>query len=248
MDQVLLYFNLKYKGNWDKIYDALEHKERIEASDLEDIEKRINCKYITILDKRYPNNLRMSYRPPFVLFYEGDINLLYRYYDTVALFCDENPNVTGPSIESICDETAASKYVILTNYETGSGESIINYCNAKKIKAISFLSGPIYNSFLNHTALKTLAHNGGLVISECYENLYSDENDDNFSFRVVSGLTDNVILVNIPLNRSWMTTIKCIKIAGSHIYGVNSDESTALQLERCGVTMVDKYTNILETI
>jgi DNA processing protein len=60
MDQVLLYFNLKYKGNWDKIYDALEHKERIEASDLEDIEKRINCKYITILDKRYPNNLRMS--------------------------------------------------------------------------------------------------------------------------------------------------------------------------------------------
>jgi hypothetical protein len=89
MEQVLLYFTLKYKGNWDKIYDALDKKERVNQADLDAVSAKIvGCKYLTILDVAYPNNLRQGYRPPFVIFYKGDINLIYKNYDIVGVLGD----------------------------------------------------------------------------------------------------------------------------------------------------------------
>jgi DNA processing protein len=85
MDKVLLYFALKYQGNWDKIYEALDKKEKIKAEDLATIENKINCKYLTIINPLYPNKLKNSYKPPFILFYQGDINLLINYFKIVGL-------------------------------------------------------------------------------------------------------------------------------------------------------------------
>jgi hypothetical protein len=89
MEQVLLYFTLKYKGNWDKIYDALDKKERVNQADLDAVSAKIvGCKYLTVLDVAYPNSLRQSYRPPFVIFYKGDISMIYKTYDTVGVIGD----------------------------------------------------------------------------------------------------------------------------------------------------------------
>ena len=48
MRKILLYFALKYNGDYKKIYEAIQNKEIADKEELENIETKINCKYITI--------------------------------------------------------------------------------------------------------------------------------------------------------------------------------------------------------
>ena len=83
MNIVLIYFAIKYKGNWDLIFKALEDKEKVPMSEMNKLEEEIkNSKYhiITILDMNYPNKLKEAYKPPFVLWLKGDVELLKRKF------------------------------------------------------------------------------------------------------------------------------------------------------------------------
>lgn len=79
MDSILLFFALKYCGNWDKIYEALEKKEKVSVENINKINDDIQkgkYKFISILDKDYPDYFKNAYKPPFILFYEGNIEIL----------------------------------------------------------------------------------------------------------------------------------------------------------------------------
>ena len=79
MDIILIYFAIKYKGDWNKIYEALDKKERPELKDLRELENEIaksKTKVLTIIDKNYPLELKKAYKPPFVLWYQGDLKRL----------------------------------------------------------------------------------------------------------------------------------------------------------------------------
>ena len=56
--------------------------------DEEDINKlvsTVNSKYITILDDEYPEFLKYIYRPPFVIYYKGDISLLDNQLKSISV-------------------------------------------------------------------------------------------------------------------------------------------------------------------
>ncbi|AHF61367.1 hypothetical protein P344_05925 [Spiroplasma mirum ATCC 29335] len=96
MNKVLLYFALKYHGDWDQIYRALvDNKEKIsfEASDA--FKTKIKCQYITVLDPQYSPSLKSIYKPPFVLFYYGDFSLLQNYDQNLLLFISPKPSQYG---------------------------------------------------------------------------------------------------------------------------------------------------------
>lgn len=54
MEDILLYFSLKYKGQFDLIYKALERKERVDESLKEELFKTIKSSYTTIISDDYP--------------------------------------------------------------------------------------------------------------------------------------------------------------------------------------------------
>ena len=57
-------------GNWNKTYECLLKK------DLKTDETDVLGDFITILDKEYPDRLKQVHKPPFVLFYKGNLDLL----------------------------------------------------------------------------------------------------------------------------------------------------------------------------
>ena len=67
LGDILLYLTLKYNGDWDKIYKALQDKEDIDYKDAEKVLDEYPGEYITILDDEYPAILKQCYKPPFVL-------------------------------------------------------------------------------------------------------------------------------------------------------------------------------------
>lgn len=76
MEKILLYFSLKYNGDFYKVYDALKTKENIDINELIQLKRNLRYKYITMIDRNYPEYLKRENRPPIVLFYEGNLSLV----------------------------------------------------------------------------------------------------------------------------------------------------------------------------
>lgn len=70
---VLLALARKYKNDWEKIYNALQAKEDINDLDFLEID---NEQAITILDEEYPSVLKSMFKPPFVIYYNGDLSAI----------------------------------------------------------------------------------------------------------------------------------------------------------------------------
>lgn len=77
MDKVIVYLAIKYEGDWDAIYKAIQDKEDVNPKEIERVVNECPYNYITILDDRYPMNIKRIYKPPFVLFYKGKLELLH---------------------------------------------------------------------------------------------------------------------------------------------------------------------------
>ena len=90
MRYVLLYFAIKYDGNWEKIYNALCAKERAKESELKTYKSRNYDNWISLIDKEYPEEFKYVFKPPFVIFLDGNKTLL--------------------------SQTNKNKYVVLTNF------------------------------------------------------------------------------------------------------------------------------------
>ena len=73
MRNILIYFAIKYHGDYQKILNAIKTKEKVQNEDLQKIK---NIKALTIIDENYPLSLKNCYMPPFVIFYQGDISLI----------------------------------------------------------------------------------------------------------------------------------------------------------------------------
>lgn len=78
MRDVLLYFALKYDGNFPNIYNALQNKELVDWELFKELKERCQFNYVTIIDQDYPWFFKNSdfNCPPIVLFYLGDKELL----------------------------------------------------------------------------------------------------------------------------------------------------------------------------
>ena len=76
MENIVLYYALKYFGDWERIFDAIETQEDINFEELENLLEKYKGKFISVYSSEYPRELRQISRPPFVLFYKGNLNLL----------------------------------------------------------------------------------------------------------------------------------------------------------------------------
>lgn len=70
MREQLLYYALQYQGDWERIYKALKNKEPWHSC--------TPHTFVCIEDAAYPSRLRRLQRPPWVLFYEGNLSLCER--------------------------------------------------------------------------------------------------------------------------------------------------------------------------
>ena len=59
MREVLLYFSLLYKGDFNRIYKAVASKEKVDENKFKELKKNLKSQYITIIDEDYPKKLKI---------------------------------------------------------------------------------------------------------------------------------------------------------------------------------------------
>ncbi len=116
---ILIACAIKYKGDWDKIYHAAIDKEVVEPQFLK-MAQNIKCNAVTILDEDYPQQLKGIFKPPFVLFYYGDISIVKDYHKNISIVGSRDCSSYGAKMtEAISSDLAKRDFVIVSGMAKG---------------------------------------------------------------------------------------------------------------------------------
>lgn len=106
MNDILLYFSKVYDGDNYLIYKALKQNKKIDKEELEVFKQKLNLKniqYVTIFDDNYPKSLKNYKYSPYVLYYQGNLDLVNN-----MLVC-----ATGDIANNIVDDNMNNSYQAL---------------------------------------------------------------------------------------------------------------------------------------
>ena len=111
MEEILVYFSLKYQGDFMKILEALQKKEIVTKEERKKALESVECCYTTIISEDYPYALQDIKCPPFVLFYKGNLELLNN--DLVNIVGTKKNDEYGKKITQSVVKTLLQNYITL---------------------------------------------------------------------------------------------------------------------------------------
>ncbi len=171
-----------------------EKKEDVDFDEIEILKEKYKGRYITLYSPEYPHELRQTTRPPFVLFYKGDKNLLKK----------ENRVWTFGSY--IDDETS--------EFITGHAKEL----NNEGITIVSGLNSEFENSFIENIKpkqtifIKSSGIDSYIEMSKTSENILAEDN------LILSEYPDLVI----PSLYTWEMSNRIKAGISSKLYLINS--------------------------
>lgn len=226
MNVILIYFARKYKGNWDKIYEALEKKEKVSIAEIKATEKWISkskLRIITILDVDYPYKLKQAFKPPFVLWVKGDTSLLNdkiinlsgnQLNDNIKNFIDRDiKEYTKTHLISSCLYKGVEEYI------------------SEKSKRILYVAAEGIDE--NHKAL--------IAISEYPPEAHGSRDTYRNRNRIIAALSDMLILFSSEKNGKINNLVTNYLNLGKEIYcypGDGSEKDGNSELIKQGATLI----------
>ena len=97
---ILIFLNKKNSGDWNKMYHDIQNRENY-PDDNVDITQYHHV--TTLVDPDYPTKLKQSFKPPFCLFWEGDLSLLNKDNIMVICGCDKGNAQLAKLIQNLSD-------------------------------------------------------------------------------------------------------------------------------------------------
>lgn len=227
MEELLLYFSLKYDGNFDKIFDALKSKETIDEklrSELfETFYKSSSAKFTTLVSDNYPAKLKEISCPPFVLYYHGNLSLVDK--NSVAVAGSLKPSEYGKKCtELYVDELAKKEDVIITGMQEGVATIALKQAMKISDKVIAVLPCGIDNYYPkeNKELYEAMCKNG-LVISEYPRKSEVKKDQIVQRLRLVSGISDKVLLTETKTKSKQREIVNYAFEQNKDVYAIPSD-------------------------
>ena len=214
----LLFYALKYKGDWDLIVSAINRKEEIDEKEFVRLIEKLNCKYITMLDSDYPNKFKGVFKPPFVLFYYGDLSLINGEH-LLGVVGSREPSEYGiKACKKVLSEINRVNPIIVSGLAKGIDSIAHKIALEKEFKTIAVLGTGIDYCYPkeNYSLYKKIKENG-LIISEYpYKELVSVTN---FALRnrLVAALSDAIFIPDVKNKSGTLITVRFSLEAGKSI-------------------------------
>lgn len=159
MEDAILALAVKYNGNFGNIFMGTQLEELIakecvtkeQKNSAKKFVKEKGYKYTTLDSEDYPPNIfKEMISPPFVLFYMGNLNLLYARIDYNTLinvtgtktYDDYGEKVTKQVVKELCKK---EKCIIITGKNFGVESIIVDTVLEKRRKLIKNIRKNIMN-------------------------------------------------------------------------------------------------------
>lgn len=192
---ILIALAVKYKGNWNRIYQGILDKEEIPHSDILNIYKDYSDKAITIIDKEYPTCLKNIQNPPFVIFYKGDISLMSSNAHHLAVVGSRKPtNDYANKTKEIV--SGLDKEIIIVSGLAKGIDAIAHQSaldSGKKTIAVLGNSINYYYPEINRQLQDEIGEKG-LIISEFPYDVGPDKDHFPVRNRIIAGLSKAIFV------------------------------------------------------
>ena len=191
----LMYFSVIFKGDWDRIMEAVRHREYVDEEAVQKLKNEMKCKYVTFLDSEYPSQLKQIFKPPFTLFYHGDISLASDYNKNVAIVGAREPSNYGRHNLTPIVKDISLDYKVVSGLAMGIDSLAHKACIEAKGKTIAVLGCGIdkYYPSCNKSLQETIKREH-LLISEYPEGVDPDPRYFLNRNRIVVGLSKGLII------------------------------------------------------
>ena len=205
---ILIYFAIKYRGDWNKIYQAIKNKERVDEEEIKHNLELLKCQTLTIIDKEYPLNLKNCFHPPFVIFYYGDISLLNM--DIVSIVGSRECNDYAiESTKKIISDLKDTNIVICSGLAKGIDKIAHQEALKNQIKtiAVSPVGIDLCYPKENYSLYKDIK-NQGLIISEYPFFTKIDKKHFASRNRIIASLCYSMICTSVKARSGTLVSVK----------------------------------------
>lgn len=215
---ILIYLSLKYKGKWDDIYRAIKRKEAIDETSFNDVMATLKAETVTIIDKNYPDHLKQCHKPPFVLYYYGDLTLLEHPQDTIAYIGSRKATEYGRKMTRIIVADLAKKMIIISGMAKGidtiAHETAINV----KGRTVAVLgSGIDYCYPRENIELYNKIKSHHLLISEYPNTTEPDHNQFPLRNRIIAMLAKSIVVGEADARSGTLITVSYALSSGKDV-------------------------------
>lgn len=244
---------LKIDGIGEKIANAILKKEyKIDLDKYLKYMNKNNIQMYNINQQTYPEKLRNIYDMPIVIFAKGDINILDN--KTIAIVgcreCSEYGRIISKQISYALSKQNIN---IISGLARGIDTSAHLGCLKAKGKTVAIIGNgldtiyPIENIKIADEIIK----NGGLIISEYLPGVKPLKNHFPARNRIISGLSDGVIVVEAKEKSGTLITVDFALEQGKNVYvipgNINSPNSVGTnELIKQGAKVVTRLEDIME--
>ena len=137
--QILIYLAIIYKGDWNKIYEVITSREHLDENEIRRVIKNPKSKVVTCLDDDYPEQLKTAKKPPFVLFYHGDLSIIKDKYKAISVVGSRRNSAYGEEITTNLVRDLCKELVIVSGMARGIDGIAHRACIANGGKTVAVL-------------------------------------------------------------------------------------------------------------
>lgn len=117
--EILLYLAIKHGGNWDAIYETISTHAEIDEKEAKKLIANVKSKYTTINSDDYPEQLKFIQKPPFVLFYHGDLSIIKDKRKAVSVVGSRKNTEYGEEVTNYFVKELCKDLVIVSGMARG---------------------------------------------------------------------------------------------------------------------------------
>lgn len=210
MREQLLFYAIKYNGDYHFIKRAIQNKEpwtQIKSKN----------KYITILDEGYPVCFMHLRFPPWVLFYEGNIALLQHTY--IGVVGSRNINEYGKFCCEQLNENLNAKYGVVSGLAKGVDAYALYLALSTNRNTIAIIGCGIDVVYpKENVALYKKIECSGLLLSEYPSKCKPLAKHFPWRNRLIAALSDQIVVVQAKQRSGTMITVNEALELGKEIH------------------------------
>lgn len=249
MEEILLYFSLKYNGDFHKILKALQTKEKVTKQQIEEAKKTLKANYTTIISDDYPAGLKEIVCPPFVLFYYGDLSLLNNR--CIGVIGSRKPDNYGLEVtQKIVQGLVENNFTIVSGMALGIDAIAHQSALKNNGKTVAVLgSGIDYCYPKTNLDIYTKMKDSQLIISEYPNDLIPKPYNFPVRNRIIAGLSASILVTEANKKSGTMITVGYALDQGKDIFCIPSrinDPSGCNTLIQQGAKLVLDINDIIE--
>ena len=250
MEDILLYFVYKHRGDWVKIYQSIATHEVIPDDEMDAFRLLSKPPFVTILSPLYPEAFHHIEKPPYVLFYRGDWSLVNQPF-RIAVIGTRHATPYGRQMTlHFVTDLVAREAVIVSGLASGiDGEAhrIALEADGKTIAVLGFGHDHMYPS--EHRQLREQIEQKGLTISEYPPHVAPDKEQFPMRNRLIAGLSKSILVIESKIPSGTISTVNHGLQQGKDIFCVPSralEGSGCNRLIQQGAVLVESIHDIMD--